>query len=46
MQYIIDFSLELQIKVDGDVDVELFQIIAIPVEYNTISDEAQGGQFV
>lgn len=36
----------VEVSVCGDVTAEVFQMIEIPVEYNTISDEGQGGEFV
>lgn len=36
----------LEVAVEGEVDYEIFEMLPIPVEYNTVSDEHQGGTFV
>lgn len=36
----------VEVSLCGDVSTEVFHMIEIPVEYNTISDEGQGGEFV
>lgn len=47
IQFVVECGEEsLEIAINGVVEYEIFQMIPIPVEYNTISDEAQGGQFV
>ncbi|MGL5677426.1 MAG: DUF4091 domain-containing protein [Cellulosilyticaceae bacterium] len=47
IQFVLGTSeSDIQVEIEGAVDHELFELVHIPVEYNTISDEEQGGQFV
>ncbi|MFI3200358.1 MAG: DUF4091 domain-containing protein [Eubacteriales bacterium] len=48
IQMIVDSTEDsIQVELDhSSIQSELFEMIPIPVEYNTISDNAQGGQFV
>ncbi|MGL4344930.1 MAG: DUF4091 domain-containing protein [Cellulosilyticaceae bacterium] len=47
LQFVVESSEEgVKVQVEGGVNWELFELVHIPVEYNTVSDEEQGGKFV